>query len=344
MATGFGSFAFHPDFLTNGLLYTTHAEPAGSGNADFKYDSMPVAMQWVLTEWKTTPGAYPFKGTSRELMRINMPTPMHGMQEIAFRKSARKGDADYGLLYIGVGDGGSTTTGHYLASPRPHRIWGSILRIDPSKRNSANKQYGIPPSNPFADSTGFAGEVYAFGFRNPHRISWDKAGKMFAVNIGEHSIESVNLIEPGHFYGWPIREGTFLESFSNKSGHVYPLPVDDSTYHVTYPVAELDHGEAAALTGAFEYEGSAVPELKGKLVFGDIGTGKLFYIQAADVKQGKQAIIKKWSISLNGKRTSPAELCGRSRVDMRLGMDAHGELYILTKADGKIYELMGRGE
>ena len=101
-----------------------------------------------------------------------------------------------------------------------------------------------------------AREIYAWGFRNPHRISWSKSGQLLAVNIGEHNIESLNMIMPGHFYGWPIREGTFLERFFNDIGKVYPLPANDSVYHVTYPVAQFDHDEGTAISGGFEYRGS----------------------------------------------------------------------------------------
>ena len=113
--TGFGSFAFHPDFAKNGLLYTTHAEPAGSAKADFDYpDSIPVVLQWILTEWKTDPATFPFSGKGREVFRINMPSDVHGVQEITFNRFAKPGDEDYGLLYIGIGDGGSAILGYPL--------------------------------------------------------------------------------------------------------------------------------------------------------------------------------------------------------------------------------------
>src|SRR5688572_5518759 len=108
LATGFGSFAFHPKFEKNGLLYTTHAEPAATGKADFNFpDSIPVVLQWVLTEWKTDPAVFPFSGKGREIFRIDMPWDVHGVQEISFNRRAKTGDPDYGLLYIGIGDGGS---------------------------------------------------------------------------------------------------------------------------------------------------------------------------------------------------------------------------------------------
>ncbi len=344
LATGFGSFTFHPEFSKTGLLYTTHTEPAATAKADFNYpDSIPVVLQWVLTEWKTGPSTFPFSGKGRELLRIDMPTGIHGVQEITFNRDAKPGDEDYGLLYVGIGDGGSTEIGHPLVSVHPDKIWGSIIRIDPSGNNSKNGKYGIPAQNPFSkkDDKNFAPEIYAYGFRNPHRFNWSKPGKLLAVNIGQTNIESVNLVLPGHFYGWPIREGTFEERFFNEVGKVYPLPSNDSMYHVTYPVAELDHDESTAITGGFEYRGSTIPLLKGKYLFGDIGTGKLFYVNMSDLILGKQATIKKWNIAINGMPTTLVKLTGRDRVELRFGMDKKGELYLSTKADGKIYKLAG---
>lgn len=342
LATGFGSFAFHPEFLQNGLLYTTHTEAPKSGRADFSYhDSIPVEVQWVLTEWKADdPSASAFSGKGRELMRINMPTGIHGVQEITFNTTAKKGSKDYGLLYIAIGDGGSTEIRQFFVSPKPSSIWGSIIRIDPRGKNSANGKYGIPVDNPFASSDSAVREIYAWGFRNPHKINWSKAGQLFAVNVGELNIESLNLVEAGHFYGWPIREGTFLIEFAKDKRKVHPLPADDSLMKVTYPVAQFDHDEGTAITGGYEYRGTDVPELQGKYVFGDMASGRLFFVDMSDVRQGKQTPIKTWNISLNGKKTSLLELCGTSRVDMRFGKDAQGELYIFMKRNGKVYKLV----
>ena len=343
LATGFGSFAFHPEFAKNGILYSTHTEPPGSAKADFDYpDSIPVTLQWVLTEWKTDPATFPFSGKSREIFRINMPGSIHGVQEIAFNRLSKRGDQDYGLLYIGIGDGGSTEIGFPLVSEVPQNIWGSIIRIDPFGNNSRNGQYGIPVNNPFKKNCDakIAEEVYAYGFRNPHRINWSKSGQLFSINIGEHNIEALNMIVSGHFYGWPIREGTFMERFFNDEGKVYPLPSNDSIYHITYPVAQFDHDEGTAISGGFEYCGTSIPQLAGKYVFGDIGTGKLFYVNMKELRLGKQATIKKWNISMNGLPTTFAKLCRNDRVDIRFGMDSNGELYVLTKADGKVYKLV----
>ena len=346
LATGFGSFAFHPQFESNGLLYTSHTEAhTKAKKADFGFaDSIKVTVEWVLMEWKTTTPAAPvFSGTGRELFRVDMVTGIHGVQEIAFNPLAKPGDEDYGLLYIGVGDGGSVENGYPFLAHSREKPWGAILRIDPAGSNSANRQYGIPPGNPFVkgQNANALKEIYAYGFRNPHRITWTRSGQLLACNIGQANIESVNLIQPGHDYGWPLREGNFVLEPDENMERVYPLPANDSIYHFTYPVAEYDHDEGAAISGGYEYWGAAIPQLKGKYLFGDIPSGRLFYINLADIRQGKQAPIKEWKATINGKTKTLKELCGADRVDLHFGADARGELYILTKADGKVYQLTG---
>ena len=343
LATGFGSFAFHPDFSKNGLLYTTHSEAAGSAKPDFGYsDSIKVTLQWVLTEWKVNnPGAAVFSGTGRELLRVNMVSGIHGVQEIAFNPFAKPDDKDYGLLFIGVGDGGSVEEGYPFLAHSKEKVWGTILRIDPRGRNSLNGQYGIPRDNPFAQNqnTRSLGEIFAYGFRNPHRISWSKSGKILVCNIGQHNIESVNLVMPGKDYGWPIREGNFVLNPNEDLNKVYPLPKNDSLFKITYPIAEYDHDEGKAICGGFEYWGKALPLLAGKYLFGDIPTGRLFYINMADVKQGKQTLIKEWRISINGTQKTLLQLCGTDRIDLHFGKDSQGELFLLTKPNGKVYKL-----
>jgi len=339
LATGFGSFAFHPEFFRNGLLYTTHTEAAHSGKADFGYaDSIKITLQWVLTEWKVDPKSSTFSGTGRELLRVNMVSGIHGVQEISFNPLSKKGDPDYGLLYIGVGDGGAVENGYQFLAHDKAKIWGTILRIDPAGKNSTNGHYGIPQTNPFAQDKDALGEIYAYGFRNPHRFTWSKKGEMLACNVGHSNIESVNLIKPGHDYGWPIREGSFLVNPYGDLKRIYSLPANDTVYKITYPVAEYDHDEGKAISGGFEYLGT-IPGLKGKFLFGDIPTGRLFYIDMADIKQGRFATIKEWRVSLNGEVKTLKQVCGNDRVDLHFGRDAKGELYMMTKADGKLYKL-----
>jgi hypothetical protein len=118
------------------------------------------------------------------------------------------------------------------------------------------------------------------------------------------------------------------------------LPPDDSTYHITYPVAQYDHDEGNAITGGFEYWGKDIHELSGKFLFGDIVKGRLFYVEMNDIKVGSQAPIQEWKITVDGVPKTLQELTGQNKVDERFGRDRQGELYITTKPDGKIYKLV----
>ena len=341
LATGFGSFAFHPDFTRNGLLYTSHTEPKGTAKADFGYDdSIPIQLQWVVTEWKTDPVAFPFKGEAREVFRINMVTGIHGMQELTFNPLASRGHPDYGMLYIGIGDGGCVENGFPSLVLDPARPWGSILRIDPRGTNSRNKKYGIPAHNPFVKDSTKLPEMFAYGFRNPHRITWSSDGKMLVANIGQASVETLDLILPGHNYGWPIREGNFSINPKGNINKAHELPGKDSL-EITYPVAQYDHDEGKAISGGYEYTGSNLTALKGKYIFGDLNNGRLFFVETKDLKVNGQSAIREMKVAAGDSITTIRKLCGSERVDMRFGRDAKGEIYVFTKRDGKIYRIAG---
>lgn len=345
LATGFGSFAFHPEFSKNGLLYTTHTEKAGSAEADFSYaDSIRVSLQWVISEWETEhPSAVPFVGKRRELLRINMVGPSHGVQELTFNPLAKTGDEDYGLIYLGVGDGGSVGAGFPFITNSIETIWGSIIRIDPSGNNSQNGNYGIPAGNPYADGNNGNAlkEIFAWGFRNPHRISWTEEGNIIASNIGQAQFESLYLISPGNNYGWPVREGTYRVNERGNLNVVYALPTDDAAYNFTYPIAQYTHQEGNAISGGFEYWGGTIPELQRKYIFGDIVNGRIFYIDLDEVKQGQQATIRELRLNIDGQDTSFGEMFDHKKVDIRFGRDQQGELWVSSKIDGKIYRLAG---
>ena len=343
LGTGFGSFAFHPEFQKNGLLYTTHVEKPGSGQADFVYDdSIKVFLQWVVNEWKTeSPGKAPFEGKNRELFRINMVGQVHGLQDIGFNPHANPGDADYGNLYINVGDGGAGDFGFPFLLNSREMPWGTIFRIDPAGNNSANGQYGIPEDNPFVNDSDpkTIREIYAMGFRNPHRTYWTTDGKMLVSHIGARTVDGFYHILPGDNAGWPVREGTFLINPAFDPEKAFPLPPEDSIYGYSYPVAQYDHGEGRAISLGYEYTLDNIPELKGKMLFGDIVTGRLFYCEADQFRRGSQANIYEWSVAIDGQQKPLPEICGSNRVDLRFGRNPQGEIFVFTKADGKVYKL-----
>jgi len=344
LGTGFHSFAFHPDFLSNGKFYTTHSEGADAEVPDFTGKAAnKKGQQGVITEWTVSdPTARSFSGSSRELMRIQFPGNIHCLQEINFRPQAEVADEDYGLLYICVGDGGSYNEGfpdntHRLDSP-----FGAVLRIDPMGTNSANGRYGNPDSNPWADDgdPDTLGELYAYGFRNPHRLTWDRGGDGIGLlgGIGEKNIEEVNLLVPGADYGWPVREGTFVidpNSLPNRD-IIYDLPANDADFGYTYPVAQYDHDDGFAIIGGYVYRGAEIPALAGKYVLGDIKNGRVFYLEAADLEIGKQTQMYTMTLTRNGVETTLPAIIGRDRADLRFGEGGDGELFIMTKTDGKI--------
>lgn len=340
LATGFGSFAFHPNFEKNGLLYTTHTEPRDTAPADFSYhESIPVTLQWVVLEWKTkAPKALSFKGKSRELFRIDMVVQYHGIQNIDFNSNATQGNADYGHLYLGVGDGGAVERGFHALAGSNSLLWGSILRIDPQGTNSTNGHYGIPSNNPFAN------EIYAYGFRNPHRFSWtsgaeERTDKMIATNIGHHNVESIYIVEPGLNFGWPQREGAFVIRPEGNMSYVYALPDESKGSGYTYPVAQYDHDEGNAICGGYLYEGEKVSALYNKYIFGDIVNGRVFYIDGVSVKNGANKKIKELQLRINNEAVTLKSLTGKDRAELRLGIDSHNEIYIFSKNDGKVYVL-----
>jgi glucose/arabinose dehydrogenase/mono/diheme cytochrome c family protein len=338
LATGLGSYAFHPEFTENGIFYTGHSEKGIAAPADYGYpDSVKVFLQWVLTEWKADdPKAERFKGTSREVLRINFVTQIHGMQEVTFNPNARKGDPDYGMLYIGIGDGGSAESGFpYICDHQGRSVWSSILRIDPAGRDSKNGKYGIPPDNPFRGQVGKAEEVFAYGFRNPNRIFWDQEQRLWASDIGHKNVEELNLIGAGKFYGWPTREGTFVIDPYEDMNQVFELPPDDANIGATYPLIQLDHDEIAAVIAGYVIERGPY---KGKFLFGDVPSGRLLFADLGDIDNIK---VESWGVRFQGKEISLRELCGDNRVDLKFGKDKTGQMYLMTKADGKVYRIKG---
>ncbi|GAB4025254.1 PQQ-dependent sugar dehydrogenase [Spirosoma gilvum] len=335
LGTGLGSFAFHPDYLSNGLIYSTHTESFKGKRADYEYsDSVEVALQWVVSEWHMDDVKSPvFTGKRRELLRVNVPTGAHGVQDIGFNPEAPKGSPEYGKLYIGIGDGGSTISKHPELCHKLTSLLGTLIRIDPLGRNSKNGQYGIPADNPFvvANDASVYQEIYAYGFRNPHRQAWYN-GQLFCTDVGESNFEEVNVIQKGGDYGWNVREGNYGIS-SKDLKNVYPAPGVKSDKFIK-PFLQYDHIDGNAISGGYVYDGP-IEALKHKYVFGDIARGRVFF--ATIDKNLTDHSVHELTIVQDGKATTLAELTGSKRVDLRINYNRlTKEMYIMTKSDGKI--------
>jgi len=343
-ATGFESFAFHPNFYKNGLFYTLHSENANSAPADFTYpDSIPVRLQSILSVWKINkPMSGIFTGEKKELLRLDMPSAVHSMQEIAFNPHSQPKDSDYGLLYITVGDGGMAEAGFSSFCNTNTQIRASVLRIDPLGNNSKNGRYGIPSINPFAHDNDekTLGEVFARGFRNPNRIAWTPDGKMLVSDIGLNNIEELNLVQAGADYGWPVREGTFFLNNQGKMNKVYSLQADEANFNFVYPVAQFDHDEGTAISAGYPYEGN-IAALKHQYIFGDISSGRVFYVNYDEIEQNKQSVISEFDLSFNGVLSNFKAITKSNRADLRFGLGADKQIYLFTKTDGKIWKVTG---
>ena len=364
---GFSYWVFHPEFAKNGIFYTVTSENKDTGMPDFpatqpifnnKGKRIASSHHDVIREWKATnPSANTFSGTMREILRIEEPYPDHNTGQLAFNPNAKPGDADYGMLYIAVADGGSDgfpvsdtdplDNGQNLGTPL-----GKILRIKPLGNNSTNGKYGIPGDNPFVDDGDpkTLGEIWAYGLRNPHRFSWDTGGdgKMLIIDTGQAFIEEVNLGLKGANYGWGEREGTWVIDENNENV-IYELPDNDRDFNYTYPVAQYDHDippgvtefYGIAIAGGFVYRGIGIPELVGQYIFADFGSdGRFFHVPVDELVEGKQATIKELRLFEGKKERSFLEIVGKKRTDVRFGIDEAGELYVTSKQDGKVRKIV----
>lgn len=342
----------------------------------------------VLIEWKDrNPANATFEGTAREVMRLQQPLPIHPMAEMTFNPVARRGDPDWRVMYIGSGDAG-TGEQRDIRRLNPQRLdtlVGKILRIVPdlgehasTSTVSENGRYRVPNDNPFSGVEGARKEIWASGLRNPHRLVWDvdparpRTPVLFGFNIGLVTWETVVIVKKGANYGYPLREGTQVMSPNGMSAvpgdDVIPVQISDTvvrgTVKPTYPVIQYPHMAESggdAIAGGFVYRGRRIPALRGKLIFGDITTGRVWYAELADVlaaDDGSPATVAPTHEIDAGLRRlvedsyrarggtgealpGAAAVSGRGRVDYRFAVDNEGELYILTKSDGMIREVVG---
>jgi glucose/arabinose dehydrogenase len=354
LGTGSGFITFHPDFKRNGKFYTVHSENGAGLAKPTTWPSQPnPILHAVVTEWTAAdPAADIFSGTRREVLRIGYAGQVHAIQQIDFNPTARPHDRDYGTLYLASGDGGQGATS--TAPQEPGTPYGKILRIDPLGSNGTGGTFGIPRDNPFVGDDGVLDEIYAIGMRDPHRFSWDPAtGRLYLGHIGEHRIEAVYEVRGGDNFGWSEREGPFVYKRGDPQCGVYPLPADDERYGYVYPVAAFDHNpppgfplcsdSGHAISGGFVYRGHDVPELRGKYVFTDLVDGRIFYTEANEMRRGRpMATVHELMVyDAAGTRVTMQQLAGDQRVDLRFGRDGRGELYLLAKANGKVWKVTG---
>jgi hypothetical protein len=292
------------------------------------------------------------------------------MGAVDFNPYAKPGDADYGLLYTsgsdhGFSNGGGPNSNTASQTQRLDSTMTAILRFDPRSPNATGGvkglgDYTIPSANRFASDgdPSTLGEIYAYGFRNAHRLSWDADGTMFATDIGMNQIEEVNIVRNGENYGWMNREG-YWENGRWRGGllrELFPLAAEvlngGRKDGFIYPVAMYDHDEGRAVTGGFAYHGR-IAALRGKFVFGDIQNGRLFASDLAEMKKADDGIpqtvapveeIQLYRRDASGARRDVSfhdlvnETMGAtiSRADLHISRTGDGELLLTSRQDGTI--------
>jgi hypothetical protein len=407
-ANGLVSMQFDPDYRRNGRFYTVHIEdpsvdaPAAPDSTNAPglnvrgYETTKaivtpgeILREGVLVEWTDTNTSNgTFEGSARELMRVQLNTRIHPLGDLVFNPAARRGDADWRVLFVGCGDGGSGESRQAIRS-NPQRLdtmVGKIHRIIPDLNDrqsssivSENGRYRIPNDNPFIATAGARKEIWAYGFRNPHRLhfaidpSTPANNRLIADSIGLHTWETVNIVHKGANYGYSAREGTEALQIDNKTtkrpdADEIPVRVTDTVTNGTvvphYPVIQYGHvpGGGDAIGSGFLYRGKALPSLRGKYIFSDISTGRIWY---ADYKEmlaadAAQTLVQPQEAKLlwdkmpydtmfpivdaayhsrggkSAKLPGRALVSGEGRADAQFAADVAGELYILTKSDGMI--------
>jgi glucose/arabinose dehydrogenase len=279
---GLLGLAFHPNFVENGYFYVNYNPDIHTTN---------------ISRFKISDSGDGTADPNSELVLLSFPQhdwPHNGGQ-LAFGPD--------GYLYISSGDGGDSSNGQDLST-----LTGTILRIDVDNP-SDGLNYGIPPDNPFISDTEARNEIYAYGLRNPWRMSFDSAtGKLWAGDVGSGYFEEINIIEKGENYGWQIIEGN----------RCFVAPCD--TDGLVQPFYEYGHDpNGSAITGGYVYRGSLNTELIGKYIYADYISGKI------------------WSLDIDTKENTL--LFDTEMLISSFGIDKNNELYVLD-IGGEVYKFV----
>ena len=293
---GLLGMAFHPDFATNGEVFVSY-----TGGA---------VLTSIVSRFLVDPSTGSLDPDSESIVfTVPQENTNHNGGDIAFGPD--------GYLYIGFGDGGGAGDPNERAQDTNY-ILGSMVRIDVD----GAAPYAIPPTNPFAANTNCVDgsgtmscpEIYAWGFRNPWRFSFDRqTGELWVGDVGQGAWEEIDRVELGMNYGWDEREGA----------HCYEPPSGCSLDNVD-PITEYANaGDNVAVTGGYVYRGATLADLQGYYVFGDYGSGRIWAVPATS-DQG----------------TAPEELVDTVLSISSFAEGADGELYALDYGAGGIWKIV----
>lgn len=268
---GLLGFDFHPNFPDDPRIYVNYNPGKWQG-----------AGPTYVSEFKLDPND-PNKvdpASERLVIAISQPASNHNGGMIEFGPD--------GYLYIGMGDGGGSND-QFDTGRDPLSLHAKILRIDvePDGTPDSNEacaqcelldgfDYTVPPDNPFVGDAGFAPEIWAWGFRNPWRFTFDVDGTLYAADVGQNQWEEVSVVSKGGDYGWSLMEGNhcFSGGCDDSKG-----PNEVNAQGMTTPIAEYNHSEGCSITGGAVYRSCQVPEWDGTYFYGDYCSGGIFALQ-----------------------------------------------------------------
>jgi glucose/arabinose dehydrogenase len=286
---GLLGLAFHPRYAENGWLYVNYTDRNG--------DTQVV--RFTATGARRTAD----RTTAKRILSVDQPFPNHNGGMVAFGPD--------GMLYVGMGDGGSG--GDPLGNGQNrHALLGKMLRLDVDHGDP----YAIPHDNPFRNrSREGAPEVWATGLRNPWRFSFDAATRRLIIaDVGQNQWEEIDVVDAaraGLNYGWNVFEGAHRYGFPRPTPPSYQPPA------VVY-----GHGDGCSVTGGYAYRGNAMPALRGTIFFSDYCRG---WLRSFRMDGERATELREWSVGSLGSVSS-------------FGEDAAGELYVVTH-EGRIWKL-----
>jgi glucose/arabinose dehydrogenase len=361
---GLLGLAFHPNFKENGKFYLFYTAPPPPGGPDHDAGNTGLPLTWdnttTISEFKVSSSNPDLADISSERFILQQPHPQsnHNGGTIAFGRD--------GYLYISIGDGGNKNDigpGHvedwYAVNAGGNgqdieqNLLGNILRIDINS-SSDGKNYAIPPDNPFVNKPGLD-EIYAYGFRNPYRFSFDMggSGRLFVGDAGQSLYEEVSVVEKGGNYGWNVKEGTHCFNAANEFTELGSCPATDAFGNpLIDPVIEANNhdnpegGHFVTIIGGNVYRGNNIPGLQGKYIFGN-------FSREEDEAEGELYVSNPsgpglWSYEKLPLKSFPETL---EQFVKGFGQDLSGEMYVATSMQlgptgntGKIYKLVAENK
>ena len=308
---GLLGLVFHPDYLVNGELFVNYTRTEVG------------QLQTVISRFTVSPSdpdlADP--GSEEILLTIDQPFANHNAGDLAFGPD--------GYLYVPAGDGGSggdpQENGQDLGE-----LLGKVLRIDIDSSPDPGLEYAIPPDNPFVGQAGVRGEIWAYGLRNPFRVSFDRStGDFWIADVGQGVWEEIDF-QPaagptsgggGENYGWDCREGA--HDFNDTNGD-QNTTCTGSGY--TDPILEYAHGNTGggfrcSVTGGYRYRGDLYPRLRGVYLYADFCSGEVWGTVPRCDGAWQSRVILDTTFNVTA-----------------FGQDAAGELYLTDREDTAVAE------